>query len=181
MKNEEKHHAVMTLYKSGIIKAEIARRIGISRERVAQIIGKHPEQEKRHTVRQILRKAIKSGAVSKYPCSVCGNPKSQAHHEDYDKPLDVIWLCRKHHQEKHIHIRDPKETLKANRIKLAAHRLQIKKLFENNPPTSDYDSRRADIQMLRKPPYSWTLQMIGDKYGISKARVSKILGRTSRY
>lgn len=26
---------------------------------------------------------------------------SQAHHEDYARPLDVRWLCFKHHRETH--------------------------------------------------------------------------------
>lgn len=35
------------------------------------------------------------------PCLICGDEKSQAHHEDYNKPLEVIWLCDKHHKELH--------------------------------------------------------------------------------
>ena len=45
--------------------------------------------------------ARKSGRLIQEPCVVCGSEKSQAHHEDYDKQLEVIWLCRKHHAEKH--------------------------------------------------------------------------------
>lgn len=48
-----------------------------------------------------LQKAVLTGKVERLPCSVCGNPKSDGHHKDYSKPLDVIWLCRKHHAEEH--------------------------------------------------------------------------------
>lgn len=37
------------------------------------------------------------------PCAVCGNPEVQGHHTDYNEPLDVMWLCRKHHRLVHFH------------------------------------------------------------------------------
>ena len=49
----------------------------------------------------IVRKAIFDGFLKRLPCSVCGNSKSQAHHTDYSKPLDVVWLCHNHHREAH--------------------------------------------------------------------------------
>lgn len=51
--------------------------------------------------RLILRYAVKDGTIQKLPCVVCAEPKSEAHHTDYSKPLDVTWLCRKHHMEQH--------------------------------------------------------------------------------
>lgn len=45
--------------------------------------------------------AVRDGRLKKQPCKICGAPKSQAHHEDYGKPLDVTWLCRAHHLELH--------------------------------------------------------------------------------
>ena len=30
--------------------------------------------------------------------AVCGNPVSEAHHRDYEKPLEVVWLCPEHHR-----------------------------------------------------------------------------------
>jgi hypothetical protein len=44
---------------------------------------------------------VLTGRIKKQPCEVCGEPKADAHHDDYSKPLDVRWLCRKHHAEWH--------------------------------------------------------------------------------
>jgi len=46
-----------------------------------------------------LHNAIRKGTVERQPCEVCGDPKSEGHHFDYTKPLEVRWLCRKHHRE----------------------------------------------------------------------------------
>jgi len=27
--------------------------------------------------------------------------KAEAHHDDYSRPLDVRWLCKRHHEEAH--------------------------------------------------------------------------------
>lgn len=49
-----------------------------------------------------VKKALKSGRITRKPCEVCGvEQRIHAHHDDYSKPLDVRWLCRKHHDEWH--------------------------------------------------------------------------------
>ena len=45
--------------------------------------------------------AIERGELVRLPCEKCGNSRSEAHHENYLKPLDVIWLCRVCHVEVH--------------------------------------------------------------------------------
>ena len=42
--------------------------------------------------------AVARGKLIKQPCEICGSKVVQAHHEDYSKPLDVIWLCAVHHK-----------------------------------------------------------------------------------
>ena len=39
----------------------------------------------------ILNNAIKRGEIIRQPCEICGNIKSQAHHEDHTKPFEVHW------------------------------------------------------------------------------------------
>ena len=39
--------------------------------------------------------------LKKGKCIECGDENVHAHHPDYSKPLDVIWLCPLHH--KHVH------------------------------------------------------------------------------
>ena len=54
-------------------------------------------------VRSLTRSYIKTGKLVKKPCEICGYDKYvEAHHDDYNKPMDIRWLCRNHHREHHI-------------------------------------------------------------------------------
>jgi len=46
-------------------------------------------------------RALRDGRLVRQPCEVCGATEVQAHHDDYEKPLEVRWLCRAHHMELH--------------------------------------------------------------------------------
>lgn len=47
---------------------------------------------------RILKKAINSGELIRDICRDCNRIDTQGHHENYSKPLDVIWLCPQHHK-----------------------------------------------------------------------------------
>lgn len=47
-----------------------------------------------------VNNAIRDGRLEKLPCR-CGECAVEGHHPDYGKPLEVIWLCEKHHKEEH--------------------------------------------------------------------------------
>ncbi len=48
-----------------------------------------------------LRNAVVAGNIIRQPCQLCGKSKVHAHHSDYTKPLEVMWLCPKHHTAWH--------------------------------------------------------------------------------
>lgn len=66
-------------------------------ENIKKSWEKNPKARK---ARSLLEKAVKTKKIEKLPCLICGE-KSEAHHSHYDLPLDVTWLCRKHHIETH--------------------------------------------------------------------------------
>jgi len=61
----------------------------------------------------LVYSAVKSGKIKKEPCSKCGNKKSEGHHEDYSLPLEVIWLCDRHHKDIHNKKREDQRQVKA--------------------------------------------------------------------
>lgn len=61
----------------------------------------NPAERHKHVARWKVNHAVASGRLVRKPCEVCGSPRSQAHHPDYSKPLDVIWLCAPHHAAEH--------------------------------------------------------------------------------
>lgn len=60
-----------------------------------------PEEKMKVLARQYLNVYLRRGKVVKKPCEVCGSENSQAHHDDYSKPLEVRWFCREHHLDLH--------------------------------------------------------------------------------
>jgi hypothetical protein len=59
------------------------------------------EDARRSVAHSSVARAIRSGALVRLPCCRCGEAKSVAHHEDYDKPLEVVWLCQPCHKQRH--------------------------------------------------------------------------------
>ena len=50
-----------------------------------------------------INNAIRDGRAHKKPCAVCGTQERiEAHHFDYSRPLEVIWLCSEHHTAVHL-------------------------------------------------------------------------------
>ena len=49
-----------------------------------------------------VRNAVRGGRLIKLPCWECGSTnRIEGHHPAYSMPLDVIWLCKSHHQQLH--------------------------------------------------------------------------------
>ena len=60
----------------------------------------------RKEVADIANEAARKGIIPKLDCEVCGKGRAHGHHEDYSKPLEVQWLCPKHHSARHVHLWD---------------------------------------------------------------------------
>lgn len=76
-------------------------------ERAAEIkrewARRNPEKRSAHNA---LWRAIKKGELQPQPCEVCGAAEAEGHHEDYSKPLEVVWLCDAHHKARHVELRE---------------------------------------------------------------------------
>lgn len=57
----------------------------------------------RRAAQVILGNAVRDGKVVPWPaCAMpeC-NKRPVGHHPDYDRPLEVVWLCQEHHKQAH--------------------------------------------------------------------------------
>jgi len=82
---------------------------------MATAIKKRWRKEHPDAVREMLKRikiktkahntmnyAIRVGKLRRGACDVCGSTERiEGHHEDYSKPLNVSWLCKKHHAVLH--------------------------------------------------------------------------------
>ena len=56
-----------------------------------------------------LNNAMRYHKIEKQPCEVCGDPNTHAHHNDYSKPLEVRWLCPRHHAQVHKRLKEEQQ------------------------------------------------------------------------
>jgi len=66
----------------------------------------HPltlEQKMKDSARSQVSVYVKRGKIAKPSgCSKCGSGlKIEAHHNDYSKPREVVWICRVCHLQSH--------------------------------------------------------------------------------
>lgn len=63
----------------------------------------HPEREAAY---RAIYRAVRAGRVTKpTSCQGCGkNSEVHAHHQDYQQPLNIVWLCARCHAVHH-HVR----------------------------------------------------------------------------
>ena len=77
------------------------------RERTAQkkngYAALSPDAKKRQIARSYLGAYVKRGKITKPDvCSRCDSTdRIHGHHEDYDKPLEVVWVCHPCHMDIH--------------------------------------------------------------------------------
>jgi hypothetical protein len=84
------------------------------------------ENKLKKKAHQDVSYAILTGRLVRQPCERCGTTQHiVAHHEDYNKPLDVVWLCKHHHKERHLEIdRENKNKPKPDMVNHPPHYTQ---------------------------------------------------------
>ena len=58
-------------------------------------------KERTNNATSKVQVALLNGSIQRKPCEICGAEPTEAHHDDYNKPLEVRWLCREHHEQWH--------------------------------------------------------------------------------
>lgn len=63
---------------------------------------KNPNAKLKRQVRQKTKDAIRKGLLKMQNCFITGcKRKAEAHHQDYNKPFEITWLCKLHHGDLH--------------------------------------------------------------------------------
>ena len=79
------------------LRSSQSHRIAAQTDRTRQYRAEFPNRSRANAA---VARAVRNGALKKQPCWVCGC-NAVAHHPDYDRPLDVVWLCQPHHKQAH--------------------------------------------------------------------------------
>jgi len=125
------------------------------------------EKKKRIKASNQVNLAIKRGDLTRPDvCEMCGEfGKIEGHHENYDKPLDVTWLCRDCHSRNHSSFSEAKEAkeakepsssssppskLKKESVSCPTVPTRLEKIFEGFPKRLGDRKKFKAIEYLKK-------------------------------
>jgi hypothetical protein len=79
-------------------------------ERKFRIVSNTKSWRKANPMKSVAHRAvsaaIRNGSLKRLPCQNCGETAHvHGHHDDYSKPLDVMWLCARCHSARHAHLK----------------------------------------------------------------------------
>lgn len=60
------------------------------------------ENEEKYKAHRAVNNAVRDKRLQKAACVICGDEPVHGHHDNYERPLDVVWLCPAHHKERHL-------------------------------------------------------------------------------
>lgn len=152
----------------------------------------YPEKEK---ARRIATKAIRDSVLKPLKCRDCKSKNTQAHHPNYLKPLEVIWLCPPCHTAEHRNglpykpMRDQakedmrllseykdrireKQGIKEAKIKMMA-KIKKARAIEFLKKRKVIIKRNNKIIALRIKGLG--LETIARQYGVSRQRIQQII------
>lgn len=86
-------------------------RIWLSKNGGSWRYGLKRGKQQHMVARAYVNHLIRYGVISPSPCEICGRLEVQAHHSDYNQPLNIRWLCCEHHRALHRWILFKKKSL----------------------------------------------------------------------
>lgn len=115
LSRDPRYDGIVQMYESGMTTTQIAERFGVTRAVAWRLLVRRGckfrprgnpifyigKQRPDRRANGIVTYFIACGRLVKQPCEVCGERKVRAHHDDYNKPVEIRWLCAKHHFEWH--------------------------------------------------------------------------------
>jgi len=90
---------------------------GITAEKYPYQVKYRIDNNEKYLVHTKVSAAVQRGDIEKMPCEICNSQDNiDAHHDDYTKPFNIRWLCRKHHMEIHSEVKT--NAIKINKMAL---------------------------------------------------------------
>lgn len=96
--NEHRQNNLEKIRAYDKMRASMPHRLALRKQVQKDYRKQFPE---RYAATTAVSNALRDGRLIRYPCEICGEKRSVGHHPDYDRPLDVIWLCQAHHKQLH--------------------------------------------------------------------------------